>query len=83
MDLYVDVLQVHTKDQGLETAYDYMPFYPFSGRTKEDKRPKIRVIGYSQFQTVKERKQIYCFLTFEGVIMAAEKAADLASALWQ
>ena len=56
MDLYVDVLQVHTKDQGLETPYDYMPFYPFSGRIKEDKRPKIRVIGYSQFQTVKERK---------------------------
>ena len=56
MDLYVDVLQVHTKDQGLETPYDYMPFYPFSGRTKEDKRPKIRVIGYSEFQTVKERK---------------------------
>lgn len=82
MDLYVDVLQVHTKDQGLEIQYDCLPFYPFSRRTKEDKRPKIRVIGYSQFQTVKEGKQIYCFLTFEGVTMAAEKAADLASALW-
>lgn len=56
MDLYVDVLQVHTKDQGLEIQYDCLPFYPFSRRTKEDKRPKIRVIGYSQFQTVKEGK---------------------------
>ena len=56
MGLYVDVLQVHMKDQGLETQYDCMPFYPFRKRTKEDKRPKIRVIGYSQFQTVKEIK---------------------------
>ena len=56
MDLYVNVLQVHTKDQGLEIQYDCKPFYHFSRRTKEDKRPKIRVIGYSQFQTVKERK---------------------------
>ena len=56
MDLNVNVLQVHTKDQGLETQYDCMPFYPFSRPTKEDKRPKIRVIGYSQFQTVEEGK---------------------------
>ena len=56
MDLNVHVLQVHTTDQGLEPQYDCMPFYPFSRRTKEDKRPKIRVIGYFQFQTIKERK---------------------------
>ena len=55
MDLYVHVLQAHTKDQGLETQYDCMPFYPLRRKTKEDKRPKIRVIGYSQFQT--ERKE--------------------------
>ena len=56
MDLYVDVLQVHTKNQGLEIQYDCLPFYLFSRRTKEDKRPKIRVIGLTQFQTVKEGK---------------------------